>query len=305
MTCYFADGISLYEKFEDFLRERCIIENTYAKSLRKLIKNFEFNKKLSNKDFDEDKLTHLQCFSRLLNELKNIASQHELIAENVQKRIVERLSVATKSFKEDRRKYVEEKDRLYNLHSNCEKLLKKRKQQYETSFKDLEKAKESLNKLENDCNSNRSDLKKQQTAYEQKLRVLNLCKSDYAKYLADANQIKNEYYQNQLPNLLQSLQSLEEKRIKLFQNLVIDTVNIETETLPRIQRALKDIEETAYAISYKNDTESVVIMYKTNQDLPEDHIFEDLSDPKATAARLLASKIPKKVFFMQKICLYN
>jgi formin-binding protein 1 len=274
-----------------------MIENTYAKSLRKLIKNFEFNKKLSNKDFDEDKLTHLQCFSRLLNELKNIAAQHELIAENVQKKIVEKLSVATKSFKEDRRRHVEEKDRLYNLHANCEKLLKKRKQQYELSFKDLEKAKESLHKLENDCNSSRNDLKKQQNTYEQKLRVVNLCKSDYAKYLADANQIKNEYYRNQLPNLLLSLQSLEEKRIKLFQNLVIETVSIEAETLSRIQRALKDIEESAYAISFKNDIESVIISYKTNQNMPNDHIFEDLNDPKVIAARLIASKNPKKVLY--------
>ena len=40
----------------------------------------------------------------MLNELKDIAGQHELVAENIEDRIIIRLNQMTKSLKEERRK---------------------------------------------------------------------------------------------------------------------------------------------------------------------------------------------------------
>ena len=43
----------------------------------------------------------------MLNELKDIAGQHELVAENIEDRIIIRLNQMTKSLKEERRKVSE------------------------------------------------------------------------------------------------------------------------------------------------------------------------------------------------------
>ena len=51
--------------------------------------------------------THLKCFVKMLNELKDIAGQHELVAENIEDRIIIRLNQMTKSLKEERRKVSE------------------------------------------------------------------------------------------------------------------------------------------------------------------------------------------------------
>ncbi len=132
LSKYLNEGIQFYEQYEEFLKERCLIENAYAKSLRKLIKNYELNKKTLSSSYplthqivtsttpvtssssnssntlpladDSCKLTYLKCFNRNLNELKDMACQHELISENLQKRVLEKLNVLIKNFKEERRK---------------------------------------------------------------------------------------------------------------------------------------------------------------------------------------------------------
>lgn len=292
---YFRDGIEFYEKYDEFLKERCIIENTYAKNLRDLVKKYELNvinntnkrtksigliniNKQNKDDSDECKFTYLQCFSRSLSELKDIAGQHELIAENTYKKVIEKLGQLIKSFKDDRRKLIETRDFNYSIHQSKDDLLKKSKQKYETSFKELEKAKEILGKVEADDSSSRNDIKKHQTIVDSKLTYCDSCKAEYAKQLLEANQIKNKYYSEQLPQALNSFQILEEKRIKLFQDFINECVNIEKEVLPRIERCYKEIEDASNQISIEKDIDIVVNIFKTGYSIPVDHIFEDLSD---------------------------
>jgi hypothetical protein len=42
---YVYKGIEFCERYEEFWKKRCAIENTYAKSLRKLIESYEPKKK--------------------------------------------------------------------------------------------------------------------------------------------------------------------------------------------------------------------------------------------------------------------
>jgi hypothetical protein len=132
LTEYFHDGIDFYEKYEKFLKERCTIENTYAKSLRKLIKSYEqINQKkfiykdqaISNDDLN--KLTFISSFVSTLNEIKDIAGQHELIAENIQKKVIEKVNILIKSFKDDRKKCIDERDRYYAAYQNSDESLRK------------------------------------------------------------------------------------------------------------------------------------------------------------------------------------
>jgi hypothetical protein len=53
---------------------------------------------------DTCKLTYLKCFNRNLNEIKDMACQHELVAENLQKRVLDKLNAELKNFKDERKK---------------------------------------------------------------------------------------------------------------------------------------------------------------------------------------------------------
>jgi hypothetical protein len=45
VSTYVHKGLEFSEKYEEFWKKRCTIENTYAKSLRKLIEAYEPKKK--------------------------------------------------------------------------------------------------------------------------------------------------------------------------------------------------------------------------------------------------------------------
>ena len=49
-------------------------------------------------------MTHIKCFARMLGELRDIAGQHELIAENVQEKVLQKLVQMTKALKDERKK---------------------------------------------------------------------------------------------------------------------------------------------------------------------------------------------------------
>ena len=53
VSSYVHKGIDFCEKYEEFLKKRCAIENSYAKSLRKLIETYEPKKKETATDDNE------------------------------------------------------------------------------------------------------------------------------------------------------------------------------------------------------------------------------------------------------------
>lgn len=65
MSGYVHKGIEFCEKYDEFLKKRCTIENTYAKSLRKLIEAYEPKKK----DTDENELVQLSLNARQLSDV--------------------------------------------------------------------------------------------------------------------------------------------------------------------------------------------------------------------------------------------
>lgn len=272
---YLHKGIEFFEKYEEFWKKRCAIENQYAKSLRKLVESYEPK---SRKDSEESKATHVKCFTRMLSELKDIAGQHELIAENVQDKVIQRLIQMIKTLKEDRRKCIEDQDRCLNEHQSSDDLLEKCKQRYEKAFKEVEKAKEQLIKVENDDSASKNDIKKQKSVVDSKQTTFNQCQAEYGNQLCEANRAKAVYYNEKLPSIMDSLHSMEVKRVESFKQFVLDAVSIEIEVVPRIQQCLREIESSASQISSDEDTEIVVSLFKTGYSIPPDHVFDDLNE---------------------------
>jgi hypothetical protein len=104
-------------------------------------------------------------------------------------------------------------------------------------------------------------------------------KADYANQLCQANCIKTKYYDEQLPASVNTLQTLEEKRIKQFKEFTDECVAVEMEVIPRIERCHKGMQVAVNEISAENDIECVVNALKTGYAKPANHVFEDLSNP--------------------------
>jgi formin-binding protein 1 len=216
----------------------------------------------------------------MLNELRDSAGQHELIAENVQERILSKISQTVKMLKEERRKCIEEKEKYFAEHQSHDENLEKCKSKYEKAFKEVEKAEDCLAKVENDDAASKNDIKKQKSICDAKKRIYDTLEAEYGKQLCEANRVKNLYYYEQLPAVFDQLQAIETKRIDNFKNLVNECTKIEIEVLPRIHQCLKEIELAAQAIRPEQDTEMCVNLFKTGYQIPDDHVFVYLNSEK-------------------------
>lgn len=231
--------------------------------------------------------SYVQCFVRMLSETRDIAGQHELIAENVQEKVLDRLAQSIKALKEDRRKCVEDKDKYFAEHMAYEELMEKCRLKYEKSFREMEKADEMLVKVENDDSASKNDIKKQKSVCEQKKRHFDAMEADYGKQLFEANRVKNLYYNEQLPCVFDILQSIDERRVDQLKQCMKDSVHIELEVMPRINKCLNEIEGACDSVEVARDSELVVCAYKTGYAVPGDYVFQDLKQIKGRDGRSL------------------
>ena len=79
--------------------------------------------------------------------------------------------------------------------------------------------------------------------------------------------------------VLVNLQLLEEKRINSFKESLIESISNETDVIPVIEKCYNGMNDAANKISCENDIEVVVQLFKTGYKIPDDHVFEDLSEP--------------------------
>merc|ERR1711972_836895 len=72
-------GIEFLDKYGHFIRERCTIEQEYASKLRRLAKSYQPKKK----EEEDHQFSTYKSFKDVLNEVVDLAGQHEVIAENL------------------------------------------------------------------------------------------------------------------------------------------------------------------------------------------------------------------------------
>lgn len=269
-----AKGIEFLEKLGHFWRDRCIIENDYASKLRKLTKNYDYSKK---KDDDRD-FTYSRAFTKLLNEVSDMAGQHEVIAENLSQQIVKEITVISKDLKDERKRHLAEGFKYQNLLNTSLNQLDKSKKSYDKAFRESEKAQENYKKADKDLNLSRAELEKAKTISLNKERLSENSKTDYAKQLQVANQAQREHYTQLMPKVFQQLQDMENKRIECIKGFMKLSAIVQKNVSPIVNRCLDGIIDAANTINPIDDAQLVVDRYKSGMQPPDDIPFEDLSN---------------------------
>lgn len=266
-------GIEFLEKLGHFIKDRCIIENDYASKLRRLAKNYDYSKK---KDDDKD-FTYCKAFSKLLNEITDMAGQHEVIAENLSHQIVKEISTISKDLKEERKRHLAEGVKYQNLLNTSLNQLDKSKKCYDKAFKESERAQENYKKADKDLNLSRAELEKAKTFSLNKERLCESSKTDYAKQLEVANQAQREHYTELMPKVFQQLQDMESRRIESVKNFMKLSAIVQKSVAPIINKCLDGVIDAANTINPNTDAQMVVDRFKSGMQPPDDIPFEDLS----------------------------
>lgn len=269
-------GIEFLDKYNSFLKERCSIESEYAYKLRKLVKNYQPKKK----EEDDIQFSSSIAFVKMLNEINDIAGQHEIIAETYTGQIMKEISDLVRELKEERKRHLHDGSKYQASLQNSRYLLEKNKKYYEKAFKEAEKANDTFEKIDADINLSRADVEKARTHAQIKNRACEDCKTEYANQLQKTNELQRVHFTDLMPNIFQQLQDMEERRIACVQNVMKRTADAHKQVIPIIVKCLDGVISAAESINPREDSYLVIEKYKSGYDPPEDIPFEDLSNPR-------------------------
>ncbi|XP_024084583.1 formin-binding protein 1-like isoform X2 [Cimex lectularius] len=275
LSAHTLRGIDFLDKYNHFIRERSMIEVEYAAKLRGLVKRYQPKKK------EEEDYQYSPCkaFKSVMNEVNDLAGQHEVIAENLQLDVVKEISILWKDLKDERKKLLAEGNRMVaNLNQQITSLERSRKN-YEKASKEAEKATDSFKRADADYNLSRAEVEKQKMNMTIKSQQFEDAKNEYANQLQRTNEQQKQHYKYLMPEIFRQLQELDEKRIRNIRNFMIQSVEVERKVFPIINQCLDGIITAAKTIHEKEDTLLVIERYKSGFETPGDFPFDDLSKP--------------------------
>ncbi|KAG1666607.1 Formin-binding protein 1 [Nymphon striatum] len=266
-------GLDFLEKYGHFIKDRCAIEMEYASKLRKLVKNY-----IPKKKEDDDQSTTSKAFVCMMNEVNDLAGQHEIISENLSTQIIKEISSLLREIKDERKKFLQNGSKLQANLLATKSQLEKVKKVYEKAFKESEKAQENYQKADADLNLSRAEVEKARSLASSKNQVSESSKNDYANQLQKFNDLQKLHYNELMPTIFQQLQELDEKRMEKIQNFIKTASGIEKQVIPIVVACLDGMIKSAESIDPQSDTGLVIEKFKSGYDPPSELPFEDLSN---------------------------
>jgi len=268
-------GIEFLDKYGQFMKERCAIEVEYAGKLRRLAKHHQ----LKRKDDEDNQYSYCKAFLQMLQEVTDLAGQHEVIAETITANIVKEITLQLKELKEERKRHLHEGQRHMTAYSASLNQLDKAKKAYEKAFKEAEKAREAYEKADADLNLSRAEVEKAKNYSLMKGQICEDCKNEYANQLQKTNELQRRHFNDLMPGVFAALQEMEERRISCLQSYIKQSALIHRQVSPIIDKCLEGIIRASESVNPSEDSLLVVERFKSGNYPPEDIPFEDLSNP--------------------------
>merc|ERR1719228_2294215 len=101
--------------------------------------------------------------------------------------------------------------------------------------------------------------------------------NEYANQLQKTNELQSQYYSKLMPSVFQSLQDMDEQRVKMIQTFMRKSAQTEQDVIPIIGQCLEGIQRCTDSINEKEDSALVIEKFKSGFVPPGDIPFEDLS----------------------------
>ncbi|XP_039899730.1 thyroid hormone receptor interactor 10b isoform X1 [Simochromis diagramma] len=267
-------GLDLVDRYIKFVKERSEIEQNYAKQLRNLTKKYA---KRGNREDQDCKFSNHASFQEILNELNDYAGQRELIAENLITGICVDLLKKLQDFKQERKMHLADvKKAQQNLESSF-KHLENTKKRYAKEWAEAEKASQQAEKAECEVSATKVDVEKAKQHAHARTHTAEECRNDYAAELQKYNKEQNYHYYTDIPQLLNKLQGMDERRIRSLADGYCKFSDIEKKVLPIISKCLEGISAAGTKVNEKQDSILVIEQHKSGFEPPADVDFEDYS----------------------------
>lgn len=266
-------GIDFLDEFQKFLNKRINIEAEYARNLKKLC--LTTNVAI----FTDDKSnlpTYLTCFKTILAELSSVAAQHELVSNNMGP-LAKTAELERKKLLQEYGKCVNDQKRYVNDFEICEKKLKAA---YDECIERAEKLGKASIQYELDSTNRaktRIDIDKSKTERDKKWEKLDKADEAYIEQLVERNCKSSRYHHNELPEVLNTMHSLDVNRTNTLKSLLEQTISQEQNIKIVLSKYYNDMLKSIANIDSSKDCEMIVETLKTGRKIPGDKDYIDLT----------------------------
>ncbi|KAK7206037.1 hypothetical protein BZA70DRAFT_121811 [Myxozyma melibiosi] len=247
---WIGNGIRWLEDLQMFYRERSTLEKEYSVKLLALTKKYfekKAKKSISLSVGDTPQVTpgslesaSLVTWTDILTQTENMANEHDRLSSELSLQVADQLRGLQSRYEEFRRKHVTFNEKLDEERDLVYSELKKMKTQYDSSCQIVEN---SRTKAEKSFDNSKS---KATRHFEQNQLDMNNSKNSYLIAINVANRVKDKYYFQDVPSLLDSMQDLNEARVRKLNSIWTEASNLE---LSCLERCRDHLQASVHAIS--------------------------------------------------------
>lgn len=249
------NGIDWLADIDDFYKERAVIEREYSARLKELCQK-HFDKKAKSSLHlsvgDEPQITpgslesaSVVLWNDVLTQTEAISKERDNFAAELQSKVCGNLSSLQVKLEKIARHITGINEYLATEKKASEEDVNKAKKAYDALCQKTEAARQKTEKSSSE-------------KYQQKLREkevdMNIGKNHYVIRLSVANRLKDKYYFQDLPEVLDYFQELNESRVAILNKLLKNANIIERNSNDKVKELLFAVDETIEQNNPKLDT---------------------------------------------------
>lgn len=268
------NGINWLGDIDEFYKERAQIEKEYALKLSDLCKR-HFKKKAENSSHlsvgDEPQITpgslesaSVVLWTEVLTLTEKVAKERDNFATELTTKILRNLESLQAKSNKIARHVSTINEFLTNEKKETEDEVTKAKKAYDALCQNTENARQKTEK---------SSSEKYKQKFQDKEVEMNNGKNNYLIHIAVANRLKDKYYFQDLPELLDYYQDLNELRVAILNKLLKNALIIERNSNDKVKEYLHEIDATVEQNNPKLDTAMFIKHNAVAWKEPQDFYF--------------------------------
>lgn len=271
---WIQNGIDWLADIDDFYKERATIEREYSARLRELCQK-HFDKKAKNSLHlsvgDEPQITpgsleaaSVVLWNDVLTQTEAISKERDNFASQLQSKVGLNLNTLQAKLDKIARHIAGINEFLISEKKASEEDVNKAKKAYDGLCQKTEAARQKTEKSASE-------------KYQQKLREkevdMNIGKNHYLMRISVANRLKDKYFFQDLPEVLDYFQELNESRVAILNKLIKNANIIERNSNDKVKELLFAVDETIEQNNPKLDTAMFVKHNTADWTEPTDFYF--------------------------------
>ncbi|KAL4782171.1 hypothetical protein BJX76DRAFT_333355 [Aspergillus varians] len=232
-----SNGISWMEEIQQFYRERSVIEKEYAAKLTTLCRKYSDRKakKISPLSVGDNpamtpgslESASLTTWTTQLSAVESHAAERDKFATELVAQVAEPLKQSAAQYEELRKCHVDFHGKLEKEREASYSELKKVKGKYDGACQEVETRRK---KMESAFDHGKT---KAQTVYQQQILEMNNVKNTYLISINVTNKLKERFFHEYVPELLDGLQDLNETRVARLNALWSLAAHLEKSSLTK------------------------------------------------------------------------